>query len=65
MSTLVRAVLASTAISVAAVSSAALAEPYCCPQPSICDAVCSSACCEKKLPSHLLTPVLPQSEARR
>jgi hypothetical protein len=64
MSTLIKAVLATTAMSIVSASSAAQAEPYCCRQASICDALCSSACCEKKLPSRLLTPVLPETATR-
>jgi hypothetical protein len=57
MSILVKAVLASTVISAA--SAAELkADPYCCPHPAICDAICSSPCCPRKRTSKLLVPVL-------
>lgn len=59
MSILVKAVLASTVISIGtATAGNVTAAPYCCRQPAFCDAACASRCCQKKLTAKLLTPVL-------
>jgi hypothetical protein len=64
MSTLVKAVLATSVISAASIFNPKLkAEPYCCRHPAVCDAICSASCCEKKRVSSLLVPVLSQASS--
>ena len=66
MGTLVKAVLATSVLSAASSFAPKLkAEPYCCRQPAICDAICASRCCTKKRTSKLLIPVLPTRSAAR